>query len=76
MASKVNSKHGWLLFLIIVVALIIIPGNTFVQIFIGVMAGCIIWGVQSAKCKKSYEHSYQVRVETDDEGDIIHADRM
>ena len=68
--------HGWLLFLAIIVAMFLIPGSTILKIFLGVFIGCIIWASQSAKCKETYEHSYQDHVETDDEGSIIHADRL
>ena len=44
--------------------------------FIGLFSGCIIWGIQSAKCKREYERTYHVRVETDDEGNIIHAEKL
>ena len=68
--------HGWLLFLCLVAVLIIVPGNFIVKISIGWFAGCIIWGIQSSKCKKEYEHTYRVTVDTDDEGNIIHADKL
>ena len=68
--------HGWMLFLAIVAALIIIPGYVFFKVIFGMMVGCLIWGTQSAKCKESYEHSYNDRVETDDEGNIIHAEKL
>ena len=68
--------HGWLLFLTVAAALVLIPGDPFLKGIIGLLTGCFIWAVQSTRCKKTYEHSYHDHVETDDEGDIIHADRL
>ena len=67
--------HGWLLFLAVIAVLAIFPGEIFVKVLIGLLIGCLIMAVQSTRCKASYEHSYTDHVDTDDEGDIIHAER-
>ncbi len=77
MASR-NGKYtlyGWLVFVAVVIALILIPGNAVVKVFLGFLAGIIILWVTSDQCKKDYRHSYTTRVETDDEGNIIHAEK-
>ena len=77
--SQRNTKytlHGWLFFLAVVAVLCIIPGDVIIKGFIGLLTGCVIWAVQSAKCKREYERTYHVRVETDDEGNIIHAEKL
>lgn len=78
MAAR-NAKytlHGWLLFIAVIIALVLIPGYTFVKVIIGFFAGLFIYWVQSAKCHKDYEHSFNNRVDTDDEGNIIHAEKL
>ena len=71
-----HTFHGWVLFLFIAAVLLVFPGVMFVKVFIGLVSGCIIWAVQSAKCQKPYEHSYTEHADTDDEGNIIHVDRL
>ena len=68
--------HGWVLFLIIAVVLLVFPGVVIVKICLGLISGCIICSVQSARCHKPYEHSYTEHADTDDEGNIIHVDRL
>ena len=68
--------HGWLLFIAVIIALIFIPGYTFVKVVVGFIAGLCIYFVQSGKCHKDYEHSFKTRVDTDDEGNIIHAEKL
>ena len=68
--------RGWLLFLAIVVILCVVPGNAVVKGFIGFFSGCIIWGIQSSRCKQDYVHEYTYHADTDDEGNIIHVDRL
>ena len=77
--SQRNAKytlHGWLFFLAVIAVLCIIPGDVIIKGFIGLLTGCVIWAVQSTKCKREYERTYHVRVETDDEGNIIHAEKL
>jgi len=62
--------------LFIAAVLLVFPGVMFVKVFIGLVSGCIIWAVQSAKCQKPYEYSYTEHADTDDEGNIIHVDRL
>ena len=71
-----HTFHGWVLFLCIAAVLLVFHGNMLVKVFIGLISGCIIWAVQSAKCQKPYEHSYTEHADTDDEGNIIHVDRL
>ena len=68
--------HGWLLFLAILGVLFAVPGNAFVKVLVGLISGCIIWAVQSAKSNEPYVHQYTEHVDTDEEGNITHVDRL
>lgn len=68
--------HGFLLFAGIVLFLVFLDWPVFIKVIAGVMAGSFIYAVQSAKCRERYEHSYNDHVETDEDGNIIHAEKL
>ena len=69
--------HGLLLFLVVTLAIYIFTSwFSYLKFFASLMSGIVICSVQAARCKQEYRHSYQEHVETDDEGNIIHANRM